>query len=85
MLGSYLPTLRGSLKLLGKDSALIASDKHSGPVKEGELPGERTSRIARVGWTPAPAVAAAAGPPAPPASGVLAAAALLFLASSTHL
>ena len=73
MLGSKLPTLRGSLKLLGKDSALIASDKHSGPVKEGELLGEFTSRIARVGWTIA-AAAAGAGPPAPPASGALASA-----------
>ena len=73
--------MRGSLKLLGKDSTRIASDKHSGPVKEGELPGEFTSRIARVGWTTA-AAAAGAGPPA---SGVLASASLLFRASSTRL
>ena len=62
----------------------MASDKHSGPVKEGELPGEFTSIIARVGWTPAAAVAGA-GPPAPAASGALAVAALLFRASSTLL
>ena len=61
----------------------MTSDKHSGPVKEGELPGEFTSMIARVGWITA--AAAGAGPPAPPASGALAAAALLFRASSTLL
>ena len=62
----------------------MASDKHSGPIKEGELPGEFTSMIARVGWITA--AAAGAGPPALPASGALAAAAsLLFRASSTIL
>ena len=63
----------------------MASDKHSGPVKEGELPGEFTSIIARVGWTPAAAAVAGAGPPAPAASRALAATALLFRASSTLL
>ena len=61
----------------------MGSDKHSGPVKEGELPGEFTSITARVGWITA--AAAGAGPPAPPASGALTAAALLFRASSTLL
>ena len=63
----------------------MGSDKHLGPVKEGELPGEFTSMIARVGCGWITAAAAGTGPPAPTASGALAAAALLFLASSTRL
>ena len=62
----------------------MASDKHSGPVKEGELPDEFTCMIARVGWITT--VAAGAGPPALLASGALATtASLLFRASSTIL
>ena len=78
----------------------MASERHAGPVNDGELPGEVTLVSARYGGftigaaaraasrvhpTPGFAAAAGAGPPAPPASGILASAALLFLASSTRL